>query len=86
MSTKELAYSIIDQLSEEELQSFVALFRKIYPPKNEVKADYQELGSTSDDIEERRAAFARLEKLCRPMPDLNEEKELAEYREEKYGK
>ena len=74
MSTKEIAYSIFEQLTEEELQGFVALFRKLHPPK------------TDDDITERRAAFERLEKLCRPIPDLDEKKELAEYREEKYGK
>ena len=75
MSTKEMAYSILEQLTEEELQGFVALFRRVHPPKTD-----------DDDIAERRAAFERLEKMCRPIPDLDEKKELAEYREEKYGK
>ncbi len=39
----------------------------------------------SDDATERREAFERWEKTCRYIPDLNEKKELAEYREEKYG-
>lgn len=73
MSTKEMAYSILEQLTEEELQGFVALFRRVHPPK-------------TDDMKERRAAFERLEKLRRHIPDLDEKKELAEYREEKYGK
>ena len=30
-------------------------------------------------------AFKRLEELCRPIPDLDEKKELAEWWEEKYG-
>ena len=33
MSTKEMAYSIIDQLGEEELQGFITLFRRLYPQK-----------------------------------------------------
>ncbi len=73
MSTREIAYSIFQQLGEKELQGFIALFSKAYPPKN-------------DDMAERRAAFERLEKLRRPMQELDEKKELAEYREEKYGK
>ncbi len=73
MSTKEIAYSIFEQLTEDELQGFIALFRRAYPPK-------------SNDLASQRAAFERLEKLCRYIPELDERKELAEYREEKYGK
>ncbi len=72
MSTREIAYSIFEQLSEEELQGFIALFRKMYPPKN-------------DDMAERRAAFERMKGVCRYIPELDEKKELAEYREEKYN-
>lgn len=73
MSTREIAYSIIDQLTEEELEKFIAQFRR----KSRTEAD---------DLKERREAFERLQKLCRYIPDLDEKKELAEYREEKYGK
>lgn len=73
MSTREIAYSIFEQLTEEELQGFIALFRRAYPPKTE-------------DRDTRREAFARLEQMCRPMPELDEKRELAAYREEKYGK
>ena len=72
MSTREIAYSIFEQLTEEELKGFVALFQRVHPPK-------------TDDAAERRAAFERLEKMRRPIPNLDEKKELAEYREEKYG-
>ena len=42
---------------------------------------------TKDDAAERRkAAFDRIMKLRKPMPDLDYDKELAEYREEKYGR
>ena len=50
MSTRELAYSIFEQLTEEELLGFVALFRKAYPPKN-------------DDMTERLKAFEELEMM-----------------------
>ena len=72
MSTREIAYSIFEQLSEEELQGFIALFRKMYPPKN-------------DDMAERREAFERMKSVCRYIPELDEKKQLAEYREEKYN-
>lgn len=85
MSTREIAYSIFEQLGEEELKGFIALFSKIYPPKTENIGNYAEFGGTSDDIEERKAAFARLDKLRREIPDLDEKKELEEYRKEKYG-
>ncbi len=73
MTTRELAYSIFEQLDERELQGFIALFSRAFPPKN-------------DDMLERRAAFERLKKMCRSIPDLDEKKELEEYREERYGK
>ena len=73
MSTREMAYSIFEQLTENELQGFIALFSRAFPPKD-------------DDLAVRRAAFERMEELCRYIPDLDEMKELEEYREEKYGK
>lgn len=72
MSTREKAFSIFTQLTEEELEGFIALFRNIHPPKD-------------DDLSERRAAFDRMKKACRPIPNLDEKAELARYREEKYG-
>ncbi len=39
----------------------------------------------NDNMTERRKAFEELEKLCRHIPNLDDDKELAEYREEKYG-
>ena len=72
MSTRELAYSIFEQLTEQELLGFVALFRKAYPPKN-------------DDMTERLKAFEELEMMRKPISDLDEKKELEKYREERYG-
>ena len=73
MSTREKAYSIFEQLSEAELQGFIALFSRAFPPKE-------------DDVAERIASFEEMEKLCRYIPDLDEKRALDEYREEKYGK
>lgn len=74
MSTREVALSIFDQLNESELKAFIELFRKVYPPKSD------------DDLTEKQKAFKELDSLIRPIKDLDDEKELAEYREEKYGK
>lgn len=52
MSTREMAYSILDQLTESELQGFIALFSRTFQPKD-------------DDIWRRREAFEKMEKLCR---------------------
>lgn len=54
MSTREIAYSIFEQLSEEQLKGFIALFKGVYPSKSE-----------ANDMEKRTAAFERLEKMCK---------------------
>lgn len=74
MSTKEIAYSIFEQLTEKELEGFVALFRRIHPPK-----------PVDTDQARRDEAFRKLESMRRNIPDFDEKKALAEYREEKYG-
>ncbi len=73
MSTREMAYNIFQQLTEDELEGFVLIFSKLHPYKD-------------DAAERRKAAFDRIMKLRKPMPDLDYDKELAEYREEKYGR
>ncbi len=40
---------------------------------------------TDVDMKEREEAFLHLEKMKRKVPDLDYEKELAAYREERYG-
>ena len=72
MSTKEMAYKIIENLNEEQLNGFVALFGSLIEKHNEQ--------------ERRDKAFAKLQSLRKNVQDFDEEKELAEYREEKYGK
>ena len=72
MGTREIAYRIFEKLTEEELQGFIALFKRAYLLED-------------DDMKERQATFDRLERMCRYVPDFDEKKELEEYRQEKYG-
>ncbi len=72
MSTRDIAYSIFNRLSEEQLKGFIALFRDMYPISDE-------------DQQRRDTAFEKLQALRRSVPDFDEEKELAEYRSQRYG-
>ena len=65
MGTREIAYRIFEKLTEEELQGFIALFKRAYLLED-------------DDMKERQAAFDRLERMCRYVPDFDEKKELEE--------
>ena len=63
MSTKEMAYSILEQLSEEQLKGFIALFSGVYPNKDD------------NDAQARRdEAFRNLESLRISVPDFDEKK------------
>lgn len=70
MSAKEMAYKIIDRLSDNQLKGFIAMFSDFY--------------SVSNEKDEKVSAFEELEKLHRPISDINEDKELSEWRTEKY--
>ena len=73
MSTKELAYSIFSRLNEEQLKGFIAMFKEIYPIDENSK-------------KKKKDAFEKLQNLRRTIPDLDEKKELDEYRSARYGK
>ena len=64
----------MERVPEEKLMTLIRFMR-----------DMKDDSARKLDLQERRAAFERLEQLCRPIPDLDEEKELAEWREEKFG-
>ncbi len=68
MSTRDIAAEILNQLTEEQLKGFIALFHDILPAKD-------------NDSAKREAAFDRLSKMRRHIPDLDEKKELDEYRQ-----
>ena len=75
MSTRELAHSILEQLTEEQLKGFIALFGGMY-----------RVPDSGNDRERREEAFRRLESMRRSIPDFDEKKALEEYREEKFGR
>ena len=72
MSTRDIAYSIFNRLSEEQLKGFIAMFRELYPVIDE-------------NQNKREAAFQKLQTLRRSVSEFDEDKELEEYRKEKYG-
>ena len=67
------AHSLLDEIPASEVSSLMRIMwgiRDLREPK--IRRENSE-------------AFKRLEQLIRPIPGLDEEKELAEWREEKYG-
>ncbi len=70
MSTRDIAAEILNRLTEEQLKGFIALFHDILPAKEDYSA-------------KRKAAFDRLSRMRKYIPDLDEKKELDEYRQEK---
>lgn len=93
---RQSAFSLLELLPEEQLSAVIGFMERV-KGKTQTPQD--------DDMQERRAAFERLERmgqltpvrtenseafkelmqLCRPIPDLDEKKELAAWREEKFG-
>ena len=74
MSNRELAIRIVDKMSEEQLAGFISMFEQFYHVKK-----------NTDINAEKKMAFEKLEKMIRPISNLDEKKELAEYRDERYG-
>ncbi|MDE6776420.1 MAG: hypothetical protein K2J25_00640 [Oscillospiraceae bacterium] len=72
MSTREIASYIFERLDEEQLKGFIALFGKFYPVENQLDQTKTE-------------SYEKLKNMIRSVPDLDYERELATYREEKYG-
>ena len=73
MELKKDAYSLLERIPAEKLIFLVEIMRGmdgLEAPKK---------------VTENSPAFRRLMELRRPIPDLDEEKELAEWREEKFG-
>ena len=74
MSTREQAHWIVDTLNEEQLKGFLALFSTFVT------------FSVSEEKSEKEKAYDELRQMIHPIPHLDYDKELAAYREEKYGK
>ena len=47
---------------------------------------YAVFSRLDDDLEKRTRAFNEIDRLTHPIENLDYDKELAEYREERYGK
>ena len=72
MSTRDVAYNIFQQLTDDELQGFILIFSKLHPQ--------------IDNPPKQSSAFERLQSMIRPgTHDIDEKKELEQYRKEKYG-
>ena len=74
MTKQEKAINIIKQFSDGELDRFITYFSIIYP-----------INTDADGMTEKQRALEEIKSIIRPIPDLDEKKELAEYRKEKYG-
>lgn len=70
MSTREIAYGIFNQLNENQLEGFIRMFGEFFP-------------NTSGN--KKLEAFQKLDSMIEEVSELDYDKELAEYREEKYG-
>lgn len=72
MSTREIAHSIINQLSEDQLVRFII--------------QYKEQISTNSEQQKRNEAFEELMKLRRTVAlDFCEQKEYEDYLDERFG-
>lgn len=69
------AHLLLDRMSEDNLQIIIDFMRRI---------DYDS-SRRNEPRKNNSDAFKRLEKLCRPIPDLDYDKELDDWRREKYG-
>lgn len=67
------AHSLLDRVPDDKLAPLMEIMRGL-----EGLGPKKKRGENSE-------AFKRLMELRRPIPDLDEEKELAEWREEKFG-
>ncbi len=73
MSTREKAYNILQQLNEIQLQGFVSMFSIYFG------------GGDKEETSRKKKAFNELKGMLRPINDIDYEKELAAYRNERYG-
>ena len=78
MSIKEIAFEIFNRLSEKQLQGFIALFSDLYPVDDD---DAQKRERAFENLQ----TFENLQKLRRNIPDIDEKKELDEYRTMRFG-
>lgn len=79
MDSIEMAISIIHNMTEKQRRGFVLMFEEYIPRQSENSKE-------SKDINKMMDAFYALKKMRKKVPDdFDYDRELAEYREEKYG-
>lgn len=78
MSTREMAFSLLEHLSESDLQMFLSLFGRLYP---------QDVANKAEEITDSMRAFQELDSLIERIPPfaLDEDASRDEYFKEKYG-
>ena len=69
------AVALIQEMPEEQIAALLVIMR----------AMSHEAQSKRGDLAARRKAYERLESLTRTIPGIDEKKELANWREEKFG-
>lgn len=74
MTLRQDARFLLEKMPAEKLESLIRIMKEM---------GGEDLYKV--DMAARQAAFDRLMELRRPIPDLDEEKELAQWREEKFG-
>ena len=72
-SLRQEALSIVGSLPEEKILALVNFLRELNLPEKNLR------------LARKKAAFDELETLRRKIPDLDYDKELAAYRDEKFG-
>ncbi|MBP0987911.1 MAG: hypothetical protein J6S92_06490 [Oscillospiraceae bacterium] len=78
MSTRDMALSLVQQLSENDLQMFLSLFGRLYP-----KSTAEKQQENAESLQ----AFHELENLIDRIPAFSVDEDVArdEYFKEKYG-
>lgn len=73
---RQQAFEMLETFPDEKLLALIQFMQAECLKPLETKAER---------IERKRLAFEKLQSLCKPLPNLDYDKALAEYREEKFG-
>lgn len=72
---RQQAHEMLDMMPESVLLNLIQLMQT-----EKIKQSEKQ-----QRLEQKRIAFEELKQLCKPLPDLDYDNELAKYREEKFG-
>lgn len=74
---RQQAFEILETFPDEKLFALIKFMNQEKLKPVETK---------TERLERKRIAFEELKKLCKPIPDLDDDKALDDYMEEKFGK